>query len=277
MALSDFKPTIWSAALQGHLDKALVAGSVVSTQYEGELTYGNSIVINKVGAVTVANYDPDATTISPAAVTTTDQTLALDVAKYFAVKVDDVDAAQARASVLDEATRRGAYAFADAIDQELLQAMIDGRAGGNDVGSGASPYFVNISGQSAYSLLVELAANLTDAKVPMSGRFAIVTPDFAAKLVLDDRLNRASVAGDSIATTGTVGEAAGLRVLVSHNLEANRVIAGHEVSTAFVQQVNKVEAYRDPATFSDVIRALVVCGFKVIEPGALALGVWGMD
>ena len=60
MALSDFKPTIWSAALQGHLDKALVAGSVVSTQYEGELTYGNSIVINKVGAVTGANYDPDA-------------------------------------------------------------------------------------------------------------------------------------------------------------------------------------------------------------------------
>ena len=55
MALSDFKPTIWSAALQGHLDKALVAGSVVNTQYEGELTYGNSIVINKVGAVAVAN------------------------------------------------------------------------------------------------------------------------------------------------------------------------------------------------------------------------------
>ncbi|CAB4173348.1 hypothetical protein UFOVP1476_47 [uncultured Caudovirales phage] len=277
MALSDFKPTIWSAALQGHLDKALVAGSLVSTQYEGELTYGNSIVINKVGAVSVSDYNPDATTISPAAVTTTGQTLALDVAKYFAIKVDDADAAQARASVLDEATRRGAYAFADAIDGELLSTMIDGRDGGNDVGSGASPYYVNVTGQSAYSLLVELSAKLTEAKVPMTGRFAVVTPAFAAKLVLDERLNRASVAGDSIAVTGMVGEAAGFRVLVSHNQTANLVLAGHEVSTAFVQQVNKVEAYRDPATFSDVIRALVVCGFKVIEPSALAAGIWGMD
>lgn len=277
MALTSFKPTIWSAALQGHLDKALVAGSVVSTQYEGELTYGKSITINKVGAVSVAAYDPDATSISPAAVTTTGQTLDIDVAKYFAIKVDDVDAAQARASVLDEATRRGAYAFADAIDQELLQAMIDGRASGNDVGSGASPYFINVTGQSAYGLLVELAQKLTEAKAPMSGRFAIVTPAFAAKLVLDERLNRATLAGDSVAAAGMVGEAAGFRVLVSHNLEANRVLAGHEVSTAFVEQVNKVEAYRDPATFSDVIRALVVCGFKVVEPSAIALGAWGLD
>jgi hypothetical protein len=74
-----------------------------------------------------------------------------------------------------------------------------------------------------------------------------------------------------------VGEAAGLRVLVSHNMTENLVLAGHDVSTAFVQQVNKVEAYRDPATFSDVIRALVVCGFKVIEPTALAAGIWGLD
>ena len=277
MGLADFKPTIWSAALQGHLDKSLVAGSVVNTQYESELTYGKSIVINKIGAVSVADYDPDATTISPAAVTTTDQTLNVDVAKYFAIKVDDVDAAQARASVLDDATRRGAYAFADAIDSELLSTMIDDRAGANDVGSGASPYFINVTGQSAYSLLVELAAKLTQAKVPMTDRFAIVTPAFAAKLVLDDRLNRASVSGDNVATSGMVGEAAGFRVLVSHNMTENLVLAGHDVSTAFVQQVNKVEAYRDPATFSDVIRALVVCGFKVIEPTALAAGIWGLD
>lgn len=277
MALSDFKPTIWSAALQGHLDKALVAGSVVNTAYQGDLTYGNSIVINKVGAVSVANYDPDATTIAPTAVTTVGQSLDIDTAKYFAIKVDDVDAAQARASVLNDATQRGAYAFADAIDQELLQAMIDGRDAGNDVGSNASPYFVNVTGQSAYGLLVELAQKLTEAKTPLSGRFAIVTPAFAAKLVLDERLNRATVAGDSVAATGLVGEAAGFRVLVSHNLEAGKVLAGHEVSTAFVQQVNKVEAYRDPATFSDVVRALIVCGFKVIEAPAIALGTWGLD
>lgn len=277
MALTDFKPTIWSAALQGHLDKALVAGSVVNTSYEGELVYGKSIVINKVGAISVADYDPDATSISPAAVTTTGQTLDVDAAKYFAIKVDDVDAAQARADVLNQATQRGAYAFSDAIDQVLLQAMIDGRDGGNDVGSGGSPYLLDVTGHSAYGLLVELAQKLTEAKAPMTGRFAIVTPAFAAKLVLDERLNRATVGGDAVAAMGMVGEAAGFRVLVSHNLEANRVLAGHDVSTAFVQQINKVEAYRDPATFSDVVRALVVFGTKVIEPSAIALGAWGLD
>ena len=99
MALSDFKPTIWSAALQGHLDKSLVAGSVVNTGFEGELVYGNSIVINKIGAVSVADYDPDATSISPSAVSTTSQALDVDSAKYFAIKVDDVDAEIGRAHV----------------------------------------------------------------------------------------------------------------------------------------------------------------------------------
>jgi hypothetical protein len=277
MALSDFKPTIWSAALQGHLDKALVAGSVVNTAYQGDLTYGNSIVINKVGAVSVANYDPDATTISPTAVTTVGQSLDIDTAKYFAIKVDDVDAAQARASVLNDATQRGAYAFADAIDSALLEAMVDGADGDNAVGTDEAPYLVNVTGQSAYSFLVELGQKLTEAKTPLSGRFAIVSPAFAAKLVLDDRLNRATTTGDAVAATGLVGEAAGFRVLVSHNVATYKVIAGHEVSTAFVQQVNKVEAYRDPATFSDVVRALVVVGFKVIEAPALAVGTWGLD
>ncbi len=277
MALSDFKPTIWSAALQGHLDKSLVAGSVVNTEYEGELVYGNSIKINKIGAVSVADYDPDATSISPSAVSTTAQALDIDAAKYFAIKVDDVDAAQARASVLNDATARGAYAFRDAIDTALLTAMVADADAGNEVGTDASPYFVNVTGQSAYSHLVELGKKLSDAKVPMTGRFAIVSPAFAAKLVLDERLNRATVGGDTVATTGMVGEAAGFRVLVSHNIPEAKVLAGVDSSTAFVQQVNKVEAYRDPASFSDVIRALVVFGYKVIEPAALAVGTWGLD
>lgn len=263
MAVTSFVPTIWSAALQGNLDKSLVAAALVNTDYQGDLAYGKTVTVNRIGAVTVAPYDPNSTTITPEQITTTSDDLDVDQARYFAIKLDDVDAAQVRAPLLNATVQRGAYALRDEIDQFVLGLMTDAAS------VVATDYDVLAANQSAFGLLVSLGTELTNNAVPRAGRFAIVSPDFEAQLVLDTRLNRATDAGDAVAREGFIGRAAGFDIFVSHNIAANTIVAGTNIAASYVGQVDRVEAYRDPASFSDIVRALVVFGGHVFEPDAL--------
>lgn len=260
MALASFKPTIWSAALQANLEKNLVAARLTSAAYEGDAARGTTVKITKITAPTVSDYEGS---ISDEAAASTTIDLLINEAKAFAVKLDDVEAAQAAAPVLAEITARGAYELRDAIDAAVITAMIAGAAGGNAV---------VIDGAEAYKGLVDLSTKLTIAKAPMSGRFALVAPDMAGALALDARMTRATAAGDAVVATGMVGQAAGFDVYVSHNVPAGKIVAGHANGVATVTQVSKVEAVRSGSAFADVVRALVVFGCKVTEPGALAVG-----
>lgn len=260
MALDSFKPTIWSAALQAHLEKNLVAARLTSAAYEGDAARGATVKITKITAPTVSDYTGS---LSDEAAASTSIDLNIDSAKAFSVKIDDVEAAQAAAPVLAEITARGAYELRDAIDSAVITKMIDDAAAGNAV---------TIDPAQAYKGLVDLSVKLTSAKAPMSGRFALVAPDVAGLLALDARMTRATAAGDAVVATGMVGQAAGFDVYVSHNVPAGQVVAGHSAGAATVTQVNKVEAIRSGSAFADVVRALVVFGCKVTEPTALAVG-----
>ena len=47
------------------------------------------------------------------------------------------------------------------------------------------------------------------------------------------------------------------------------VVAGQDDAVASAEQINKVENYRDPDSFADIVRGMHLYGRKILRPEAL--------
>ena len=153
MAVTNFIPQVWSARLLAHLDKAHVLTNLVNRDYEGEIRqYGDTVKITQIGDITIKDYVTNTDIDDPQELTTEQQLLVIDQQKYYAFQIDDVDAAQARASLADAAMQRAAYGLADVADRWLASLMAAGADEGNQLGSDAAP--VALTADTAYTYLL---------------------------------------------------------------------------------------------------------------------------
>lgn len=280
MSFARFRPEIWSAMLLVALRKALVyaAPNVVNRDYEGEIAEaGDTVRITSVSRPTVGTYVPNQTNIVPEELTDAQRTMVVDQAKYWAFKVDDVDKRQARGDVMPRAMSEAAYAVADVIDQ-YVASLYTGAAAANVIGSTASPINTYTTPTDAYDkVLVPLRTRLTKANVPTEGRYAIVSPEFHASLLLDGRFIKASESADpSTLRNGVVGRAAGFDIRESNNVpvptgDIQAVTAGTNMAISFAEQIAKTEAYRPESSFSDAVKGLTLYGAKLVRPECLAV------
>ena len=196
MAVTNFIPQVWSARLLAHLDKAHVLTNLVNRDYEGEIRqYGDTVKITQIGDITIKDYVTNTDIDDPQELTTEQQLLVIDQQKYYAFQIDDVDAAQARASLADAAMQRAAYGLADAADRWLASLMAAGADEGNQLGSDAAP--VALTADTAYTYLVRLKVILDKRNVPTEGRWVLVSPEYHGLLLQDDRF---------VGTGGTAAE-----------------------------------------------------------------------
>jgi len=128
----------------------------------------------------------------------------------------------------------------------------------------------------AYEYLVDLGVKLDENNVPTTGRFTIVPAWFHGLLLKDDRFVRSgTTTGDQRLMNGEVGEAAGFTILKSNNVPNTtgtkyKIIAGHRMATAYVEQILDVQTYKPEKRFGDAVKGLHVYGAKVVRPTALA-------
>ena len=277
MAISTFIPTIWSARLLAHLDKAHVYAKLVNRDYEGEIkNFGDKVKINQIGDITIKNYAKGTPIADPEAVDGVGQMLEIDQAKYFNFSIDDVDAAQTNPKLMDQAMQRAAYGMNDVTDAFIAGLMAVGALNsGANLGSDATPLVPTAT--TAYDMLVDLATDLTEKNVPTMGRFVVVPAWFHGLLLKDKRFvgngtdyNKAMIEG------GEVGVAAGFSVNISNNVPNTggakyKIVAGTNVGASFVEQILKTEAYRPEKAFSDAIKGLHVYGAKVVQGKALSV------
>jgi len=277
MAL-DFLPTVWAARLLTALDEALIYGqaNVSNRDYEGEVRKsGNTVKIASIGDVSIGDYTKDADILDPEVLTDAEQTLLIDRAKYFNFYVDSVDRAQQNVDVMDEAMRRAAWSLREIADGYLAGIMAAAVGVGNTIGSVATP--VVPTKDDAYEHLVDLGVLLDESNVPTSGRFVVVPAWFHGLLLKDDRFVRSgTVSGDRRLKNGEAGEAAGFTILKSNNVpntagEKYKIIAGHAMATAYVEQILDVQTYKPEKRFGDAVKGLHVYGAKVVRPTALAM------
>lgn len=277
MAIDNFIPKIWSARLLSNLQKALIYGQpgVVNTDYEGEISeYGDTVKINSIGPVTIGDYTKNQDITGPETLSDDQAMLVIDQAKYFNFQVDDIDKAQQKPKVMDEAMKEAAYGLADVADQYIAN-LYTGVAADNVIGDDTAPE--GLTKDNIYDLLVDLGTILTDAKIPKEGRWVVLPPWAYGLLLKDDRFVHVSKAGtDEALRNGIVGRAAGFDVLESHNVpntggEKYKIIAGHPMAISKAEQINKVEPYRPEKRFADAVKGLHLYGAKLIRPEGIAV------
>jgi len=267
MSVTGFIPELWSRRINKKLRESLVFGSVVNTDYEGEIgAGGDTVKINSIGDVTIGNYTPNSTSITPEALNDYQTTLLVDQKKYFAFKVDDVDKAQVVANVMDEAMQSAAWGLKNAADEYIAALYTDA---GNTITSTA------IDSTNALASVLTLGQYLSQENVPEDGRWLVIPPWFKTKLLLAKALVTDNGAAADAFTNGKVGRVGGFDLYESNNVSNDGttyyIMAGTKKAISFAAQVNKVEAYRPEASFSDAIKGLYVYGAKVVYPDALAV------
>jgi len=278
MAIANFIPHIWTAKFLTRLRKALVFANVVNNDYEGEISgAGDSVTIAEIGPVTINDYtrNSDITwqTLDDAA-----KVLVIDQAKYYAFDVDDVDAAQAKPSVMDAAMDEAAYSMADTVDQHI--AGLYGGAGitnSTNLGINTAAGDVAISAGNVVTYISNAARYADESNCPVNDRFLIVPPWFNQDMVqaeigvgLTDVPKAKSEEG---AQRGYIGHFYGFDIYVSNNVSNDgttwRIMFGHRSAISFAGQVTKKEAVRREDRFGDGIKGLYVYGSKVVRPAAL--------
>ncbi len=277
MSVAKFIPTIWSARLLAHLDKAHVYAALVNRDYEGEIkNYGDTVKINQIGDVAIKNYTKGQDIADPDELSGDDTSLVIDQAKYFNFSIDDVDNAQTNPKLMDEAMQRAAYGMNDVTDGFIAGLMAVGAINnGANLGTDENPLVP--TKDTAYDMLVDLATDLTEKNVPTQGRWVVVPAWFHGLLLKDQRFvgngtdyNKALIEG------GEVGVAAGFKVNLSNNVPNTegakyKIIAGTNAAASYAEQILKTEAYRPEKRFSDAVKGLHVYGAKVVQGKALSV------
>ncbi|MFM8155502.1 MAG: hypothetical protein ACKOAF_05435 [Actinomycetes bacterium] len=265
MAVSNFIPAVWSAALLERFSSASTIIPTLNRQYEGELRSGNSVKVTAITTPSVQNY-ATSRSLTIEALSDSTQSLLIDKEEAIAFKVDDVDRTQAAGS-FEPVTADAGAALTESAEAAVITAL---KANGTSAGTTAIANY-----DAAFAAVGKIRTALSKAKVPMSMRYLAVSPEFAELLLgSSSALTRVDASGnDAGLSNGVIGRLLGFTViehpLLTHTSNRPAAIGYHGGSVAFVGQIDKVEAGRMENAFADYVRALHVYGTKVLRPAAV--------
>ncbi len=263
MALQNFIPTVWSARILHNLHKAHVLGNVVNRDYEGEITgYGDTVKINSIGPITASAYVKGTTTVTPAELDDFQVNLHINQAEHFAFKVDDVDKAQQKPKVMDEALREAAYALSDKADSYIAGLHTD---------AGLSVSNTDLKSDNVLSTIAEIGEELDKKNVSRLGRWLVLPPFGETKITLAGIIRDTD--NSKHLSDKYVGRILGFDVYMSNNLKESGdntlALAGVPRAISYAEQLLTVEPYRPQAGFSDAVKGLIVFGAKVVDANCL--------
>ena len=193
-------------------------------------------------------------------------------------------------------TTNGSVAVSTAGTDELLSSMkIDAASFGGSSGAslalqprtgGATDSTPAAGDTFPLTVIARMSRLLDQQNVDTQGRWLVVDPVFMELLKDEDsRLFNADFGGSGL-QNGQVGtNIHGFRVYTSNNLPTvgtgpsftgtnsttnfGMIVAGHDSAVATAEQINKTETYRDPDSFSDIVRGMHLYGRKILRPEAL--------
>jgi len=146
---------------------------------------------------------------------------------------------------------------------------------------------VSTSTATPLQVIARMSRKLDEANVDTRGRWIIVDPVFMELLKDEDsRVLNADFGGAGLQNGLVLNQLHGFRVYTSNNLPAKGtgagttgtanqntnfgvIVAGHDSAVATAEQISKVETYRDPDSFADIVRGMHLYGRKILRPEAL--------
>lgn len=276
MAVTSFIPEIWNARLLNALRNDLVYTNLFNRNYEGEIRQaGDTVHINTITDISIKDYTRNTDIDNPEQLTTADQTLVVDQAKYYNFYLNDVDKAQALPGLIDAAMASASHGLAEAVDK-YLAGLLAAASGTITAGLGSTSTPLTVTAQSAYELLVDMKTAMDKANVPKMGRKVVLPPEFEGFMLKDARFAANGGKGENRLENGAVARAAGFDIYISNNVPNTsgakyKVIASTQESNTYAEQLVKTEAYRREKGFDDGVKGLLVYGAKIIRPAAVAV------
>ena len=195
-------------------------------------------------------------------------------------------------TALDNAAVEGEYLAANHLDAtDFGNLTIAGTATAGD----SVPLAPRLPGATALSattvspltVLARMARKMDTANVDARGRWVVLDPVFVEMLKDEDsRMLNGDFGGSGLQNGLVLNNIHGFRVYVSNALPAKGtgagtsgtgaqdanygvVVAGQDDAVASAEQINKVENYRDPDSFADIVRGMHLYGRKILRPEAL--------
>ena len=141
---------------------------------------------------------------------------------------------------------------------------------------------------SPLAILNRINRLMDQANVATDGRYCVIDPVMAEVLMdKDSKLINADFGGSSEIRNGQLpakirnftiyvsnnlpylGNGAGTALSTGSETNFSVMVAGHDSAVAVADQIAKVETFRSPTTFSDIVRGMQLYGRKVLRPEAL--------
>ena len=249
MAVTTFIPTIWEARLLAKFHERSVAELITTAPTKIE---GNKIVFNKVSDVAIKDYSGS---VAFDDLATSKVELDMDQKKYWAFKVDDVDAVQAAGDLIDPHVSEAGYGLQEATDGIVFAEALKTSN--------------TVTGEKAYDIIVKANTQLNKNKVPKADRFIVINAEVLEELHLDTRFT----ANYTILENGIMEGAKinGVQLVFSEELNAGSyaILALHKSALGFGKQLQETEAMRLQNAFADGVRGLQVCGTKILREEAI--------
>ena len=278
---ASFIPEVWAGTVLSRLNDALVFGQVVNRDYEGDIRgFGDVVKINEIGPITVNTYNATSTSaLTVQSLSDAQKLLQINQSKYFAFWIDDIDQAQTKPKLMAEYMKNASWALSNNIDEYIAALYTEAGLVAGGSRSGSTITGVDITSTNVLKYLSVAQQKLDENNVPEQGRWMIVPPWLAQKMVLADIVQNTNNSG--ILTRGYLGETMyGFSIYKSNNVTNGTpaaddacVMFGYRGSISLATQIVKVETAR-PALdggFKTLVKGLLVYGAKVVRPNTLGV------
>lgn len=177
--------------------------------------------------------------------------------------IDGYDAAGVPDGIVADRLDSAGYGLAEVMDATGCATLI---SGGTPATSTTALTKTNI-----YDAIVDARTALSDANVPINGRYLLVSPATFALLLKSTEFVKASDLGQKILETGAVGQIAGFYVYESNNLKSTdnktiiEFVAGHPACATRAREFNVPVHIQDLSGSGNFIGACAVQGRVVYD------------
>lgn len=277
MSVQHFIQTIWSKKIQDDLEEKCKLVMDCTRDYEGDCQYAQTVKILAVGEPTIGNYIGQDITIEE--MTDSSQDLVIDVQKYFAFEVKDVDKAQSVPGLPEKYQQKSMRKLA-LYREKFIGALVAGKAqssadeeAGNDTYKQGAVNIITAAGKTKGNIKTAIDDAIVMLREKNFDEAGVVEIDPRTYKTFKDELIELKTANDELIKKGVVGQYDSYNVKSTNNVYRDDThvycIVRSDKAIAFAGQINEVEAGRMEKRFSDYIRGLDTYGAKIIAQDEL--------
>lgn len=247
---------------------------IFNNRYEGDPTAGAVKIPVRDTEVEVSNYDK-ANGIDAKSGGTSYITLVIDQDKAVNEIIDGYDADSVPDKMVAERLDSAGYALG--LDMDSFSIRLLEQAGGTgEAVEGVKTAKVDstktaATSSSAYKTILAAKSYLGRIGVPKDGRWLIVSPEFHATLLEDDKFIRQGDLSQELLAKGAVGQIAGFEVYESNNLmfENTEFVVGKKVTTEFIaghpNWCHRVADWKEPVKVQSLAQSGKYIGSSAVQ------------